>query len=66
MLQLYRGDYLPEADGTWANVEREILRQRYLTAVLNLSEHHLQDGDFSNSLSFCLKGLEHDPCREEA
>ncbi|HNT25834.1 MAG TPA: BTAD domain-containing putative transcriptional regulator [Anaerolineales bacterium] len=66
MLQLYRGDYLPEAEGTWATVERETLRQYFIAAILDLSEHHLNDGDYSDSLSLCLKGLEHDPCREEA
>jgi len=66
MLQLYRGDYLPEAEGYWAVAEREHLRLLYIEAAMNLGEHHLEQGEFSDSLECCWQVLDHDPCREES
>ena len=65
MLQLYHGDYLPEAEGYWAVSEREHLRQLYIEAALSLGEHYLEQGEYSTSLECCWQVLGHDPCREE-
>jgi len=65
MLQFYRGDYLPEAEGNWVVAEREYLRQLYIKAILELGEYHLHMNDYTASLRYCWQVYEHDPCHEE-
>jgi ATP/maltotriose-dependent transcriptional regulator MalT/two-component SAPR family response regulator len=66
MLNLYRGDYLPEAEGHWVVAEREHLRLLYIEAALGLGEYHLEQGEFQDSFERCWQVLERDPCQEAA
>lgn len=66
ILHLYRGNYLPEADGFWVTAEREYLRQLHIAAILELGEFHLCAGDYTTSFKYYWEALEHDPCCEDA
>lgn len=65
-VELYDGPFLPNVDGVWVWPLREQLRQAFLTAVLELAEHHLEAGDLSAALKWCQRALAEDPCLEEA
>ena len=66
MLHLYRGKYLPEADGVWATAEREHLHNLHMKATLELAEYHFCAGDYLTSSSYCWGAIEQEPCNEEA
>ncbi len=62
---LYRGDYLEEdryAD--WTTIERERLRERFLTTLMELAECYAQRGRYRRALACCQQVLGADPCRE--
>ncbi len=64
---LYADDYLvsdPYAD--WAQAERERLRERYFTALLQLAEMEAIDGDYPEAMSTVRKILARDEVRENA
>lgn len=65
-VQLYKGAYLPEAEGNWVMVERERLRQMYMNALLVLAQLSFEIRNENEALEFCHKALEQDPCLEEA
>jgi DNA-binding SARP family transcriptional activator len=65
-VRLYRGPYLPEADGTWAWPERERLRRVYLEAILRLAEFCLERSEHQAALDYCQRALAEDPCLEAA
>lgn len=64
--ELYQGDYLPELDPAWAQLERERLRRLYVDAMLELTEIYLQMGDPIGALDRCQSLLAADPCLESA
>jgi two-component SAPR family response regulator len=64
--ELYQGDYLPELDPAWAQLERERLRRLYIDAILELADIYLQTGDPVNALARCQSLLAADPCLESA
>jgi DNA-binding SARP family transcriptional activator len=67
VVDLYQDDYLvsdPYAD--WAQSERERLRERYFTALLQLAEMQAQIGDYTDSLSIVRRILARDEVRENA
>jgi DNA-binding SARP family transcriptional activator len=64
--RLYKGPFLPEISGTWAEPERERLRQGYVEAMLALARLHLERGDASTTLAHCQKLLQDDGCLEDA
>lgn len=64
---LYSDDYLvsdPYAD--WAQAERERLRERYFTALLQLAEMQALDGDYPEAMSTVRRILARDEVRENA
>lgn len=65
MIRLYRGDFLPEAEGIWVTGEREHLRQLHLEATREAAEYYLRAGDYATSFKYCWQGIERDPCHEE-
>ncbi len=66
IIHLYRGDFLPEAEGIWVTGERGHLHQLYLAAILEVAEYHICAGDYATSMKYCWQGIERDPCHEEA
>ncbi|HEX7975071.1 MAG TPA: BTAD domain-containing putative transcriptional regulator [Anaerolineales bacterium] len=63
---LYKGAYLPEVDGSWALIERESLRQKYIEAMLELAQLHREAKEYGFALEECQLVLTEDPCLEEA
>lgn len=62
---LYRGDLYEVAD-TFAAMERERLRERYLTLLTRLADAAFNTGDYATSLSYAKRLLQTEPCREDA
>ena len=65
-VRIYKGSYLPEAEGEWAWWERERLQQAHLEATVKLAELHLGAGRHTTALEFCQLALSEDSCLEEA
>jgi ATP/maltotriose-dependent transcriptional regulator MalT/DNA-binding SARP family transcriptional activator len=65
MLTLYGGLYLPEAEGTWFDVERERLRQIWFEVAQNLVQYLLDRQDYAEALKWSLSILELDDSAEE-
>lgn len=66
IIHLYRGEFLPEAEGIWVTGERGHLQQLYIAAILEVAEYYLCAGDYITSMKYCWQGIERDPCHEEA
>jgi len=64
-LQLYGGDLCLETDVQFV-IRRENLRARYLRILARLADHHYRHEDYPECLSYALKLLIGDPCREDA
>lgn len=64
-VQLYRGD-LCGCDDTYTVLERERLRERYLTLLTQLADAAFLEGDYGRSLEHVKQLLSTDPCREDA
>jgi DNA-binding SARP family transcriptional activator len=66
-LQIYRGDYLPDATGeNWTIEKREHLREIYLHTAHQLADKRLQDGQCDEAMRICHEILAVDPCNEPA
>lgn len=66
-IELYKDDYLitdPYAD--WLQVERERLRERYFSALLQAAEIHAEAGRYPEAISLCRRLLAQDEVRENA
>jgi ATP/maltotriose-dependent transcriptional regulator MalT/DNA-binding SARP family transcriptional activator len=63
---IYKGPYLPEAEGEWAWWERERLRQAHVEAIVRLAQLHLEAGRHATALEYCQLALTEDSCLEEA
>jgi DNA-binding SARP family transcriptional activator len=64
-LPWYRGDLCVGTD-IYAVIERERLRARYLTVLARLGDYYFEQGDFTTCLTYALRLLANDPCREDA
>lgn len=65
-LAAYGGTYLPDVDASWAEIERERLRQMYLQALFRLAELRFTDKDYAETLRLSQQALKEDVCLEEA
>jgi two-component SAPR family response regulator len=65
-LNIYKGDYLPEAEEEWVWPKREQLRDAYLGATLKLASFYLEGGKYELTLDYCQRALAADACLEEA
>ncbi len=63
--EMYRDDLSLLVDAHTV-VERERLRTRYLTLLVQLAEHSYRAGDYSAALEYLWHLLARDPCREDA
>jgi len=66
VVDLYRGHYLPEAEGTWVLAERERLWQIQVEAYLALIWLYLESGEYNTALEYAHRILREDRCLEEA
>ncbi|HKV30685.1 MAG TPA: BTAD domain-containing putative transcriptional regulator [Candidatus Dormibacteraeota bacterium] len=64
-LRLYRGD-LAASEDTYAVVERERLRSRYLTLLARMADRAFAARDYNGCLKAALQLLQSDPGREDA
>ncbi len=64
-LELYRGDFLQELYSDWANTRREMLREKYMTALLRLAAFERHVGHFDEAIKLYQTALEKDNLREE-
>jgi LuxR family transcriptional regulator, maltose regulon positive regulatory protein len=64
--RLYKGEFLPEANSTWVQFERERLWRLYVDSQLDLSQLCLEAGDLNEALVHCQRLLLKDPCLESA
>jgi DNA-binding SARP family transcriptional activator len=66
-LRLYRGDALMGLAGSdWADLERDRLRVRFVTAAVRCGELLLATGDKQEPLALAQRALRADPCSEAA
>ncbi len=61
---LYHGDFLPELNEDWVLAERQRLHQMYVDAMVRISEIHMENGKFLDTLSAVQQGLTYDPANE--
>lgn len=64
-LDLYQGDYLPDIDETWVEVERQSLHRLYVDASRDYAELQLSRGSHTQVLEDCERVLRIDPTQEE-
>lgn len=64
-LNLYQGDFLEEDRyESWAQVERERLKNQYLEVGAFLAEQYARRGEYQKAIGLCRAMLEHDQLRE--
>lgn len=64
-IALYRGDFLEECYDDWALLERERLRERYLSLMHCLVQYYQQNRDYQAALHIALRLSHADPLHEE-
>ena len=62
--ELYRGDYLEEFGSEWCALERENLRTRFITAMIELADLLMEMGDLDGALHYYNRTLAYDPLQE--
>jgi ATP/maltotriose-dependent transcriptional regulator MalT/DNA-binding SARP family transcriptional activator len=65
-LSLYRGEYLQGVYADWCSIERERLRERYLTALEALARMHANRGSLQRAIEEYQRLVARDPYRESA
>ncbi len=65
-LQLYRGDFYPEAEEAWVMTERQRLSQLYEHCLLTLAQKQLERGEPKTALMHCQTILDENHCMESA
>lgn len=63
---VYKGNYLPDVDGTWVIIEREELFQRFIGVGIKLARFALDNLEYQSAIQYCREVLTQDPCQEEA
>jgi ATP/maltotriose-dependent transcriptional regulator MalT/DNA-binding SARP family transcriptional activator len=66
VVDMYRGPYLPEGEGTWVLAERERLWRIQVEAYLTLVWLFLEAGNHNHALEYAHRVLREDRCQEEA
>jgi DNA-binding response OmpR family regulator len=62
---LYQGDFLEEFYSDWPFFQREALRERSITALVELADIHTQRGDYPQALELYKAALAKDNYRED-
>ena len=66
VIQIYKGDYLQDVDGTWVTEERERLHQAFIEVRLELAKLFLQLNETNQALSICKELISEVPSLEPA
>jgi LuxR family maltose regulon positive regulatory protein len=66
LIDIYRGEYLPEVEGVWVLPERERLRQVFINASLELAKLYLDASQNGLSLDVCYRLIAKEPSLEQA
>jgi len=65
--ELYKGDYLADdLYEEWTLLRREALQDIYLNILSKIADYYLDYIDYENCITYCLKILDKDTCREDA
>lgn len=65
-ISLHQGDFLEEFFTDWPFFRREVLRNRYVGALVELGNLNVQQGDYTRALDLYREALTRDPYREDA
>ena len=64
---LYKSDYLADDPyEEWTLLRREALQDIYLNILGKIADSYLENTEYENCTTYCLKVLDKDPCREDA
>lgn len=63
-VKLYKGEFLPDLSDEWMMPDRVRFHQMYQSALLKLAELHLEQGEFSSTISVAEQLLVEDRCNE--
>ena len=64
---LYQGDFLEEdLYEDWPTAQREHMQRTYCDLADRLSEHYMQNGEYSAAIALCQRVLLRDNCHEQA
>lgn len=64
---IYGGDYLEDNPyEEWTSLRREALKDIYLSILLKLADHAIQQAEYETCITHCQKILFRDRCREDA
>ncbi len=62
---LYRGDYLAGAEYIWAERQRQMLKERFIMLLLQISAYYKARGDFQKTIGWLKQGLTQEPLHRE-
>lgn len=62
---LYRGDYLAGTEYIWAEQNRQMLKERYIMLLLQISAYYEAGGDPQKTISWLKLGLTQEPLHRE-
>ncbi len=65
-LELYAGEFWPECYEDWALLERERLRELYLTLLERVTLTYKRRGQYEEALRYARENVRHEPLREQA
>lgn len=63
--ELYTGDYLSGSDFSWAERNRQILKDIYIGILLEISEYYRKIGSHRKTVEWMNTGLVHEPLHRE-
>jgi two-component SAPR family response regulator len=64
-LSLYRGDFIEESYLDWCSLKREMLREKYIEALVRLGDFHAARAQYAESIELYRQVLARDNYRED-
>lgn len=64
-VELYHGDFLPEAERVWCVLKRESLREMYLRTLIEIGQRHETRKEFEKAIGWYRRALEVDELDED-
>ena len=65
-VNVYCGEYLPDIEDDWVMGYRELLKQNYISTLLQISEILLNKLDYAEALFYCKKAISEDNLLEDS